>query len=71
MIAPNTLKKAYRLVKDVDEKDIIYVALTIEMNGLLWTGDKKLIKGLQKKGFNKICSLKGNQLIPVDPFFIQ
>lgn len=65
MIAPKTLKKAYRLVKDIDEKDIIYIALTIEMDGLLWTGDKKLIKGLQKKGFNKICALKRSQLVLV------
>jgi predicted nucleic acid-binding protein len=62
LLAPNTLKKAYQLVKDVDEKDIIFVALTIELDGLLWTGDKKLIKGLQKKGFNKICRLKESQL---------
>jgi predicted nucleic acid-binding protein len=65
LIAPNTLKKAYRLVKDIDEKDIIFVALTIEVDGLLWTGDKKLVKGLQKKGFNKICSIKGGQLMPI------
>jgi predicted nucleic acid-binding protein len=62
LLAPNTLKKAYQLVKDVDEKDIIFVALTIELDGLLWTGDKKLIKGLQKKGFNKICRLKESKL---------
>jgi predicted nucleic acid-binding protein len=62
LLAPNTLKKAYQLVKDVDEKDIIFVALTIELDGLLWTGDKKLIKGLQKKGFDKICRLKESKL---------
>ncbi|MGD2087488.1 MAG: PIN domain-containing protein [Candidatus Aminicenantes bacterium] len=65
LIAPNTLKKAYQFVKDIDEKDIIFVALAIELNGLLWTGDNKLIKGLQKKEFNNVCSLKGGQLIQV------
>jgi predicted nucleic acid-binding protein len=66
LLAPNTLKKAYQLVKDIDEKDIIFVALAIELDGVLWTGDKKLVKGLKKKGFNKICSLQGNQLVQVD-----
>ena len=65
LIAPNTLKKAHQLVKDIDEKDIIFVALAIELNGVLWTGDKKLIKGLHEKEFNKVCSLKGGQLIQV------
>ena len=65
LLAPNTLKKAYQLVKDVDEKDIIFVALTIELDGLLWTGDKKLIAGLQMKGFNKFCSLKESRLLRV------
>ncbi len=44
---------AYDLCKDIDENDSIFVALTLEMDGHLWTGDKKLIAGLQKKGFNK------------------
>ena len=46
------LKKGYDLCKDVDEKDIPFVAITIELGGLLWTGDKKLRKGLEAKGFN-------------------
>ena len=62
MIPPDTLKRAYELVQNVDEKDIIFVALTIELDGLLWTGDKKLINGLQKKGFNKFCELQGGEL---------
>jgi len=67
MIPPDTLKKAYELVKDVDEKDIIFIALTIELDGFLWTGDKKLINGLQKKGFNKFCELQGSELYQISP----
>jgi hypothetical protein len=29
------------------------VALTLELDGLLWTGDKKLITGLRERGFDK------------------
>ena len=58
MITTNTLKTAYDLIKDIDENDMIFVALTIEVDGLLWTGDKKLIKGLNKKGFKKIFNYR-------------
>lgn len=47
---------AYHLCKDIDEKDTIYISLTIELDGFLWTGDKKLIKGLSKKNFKKTIS---------------
>jgi predicted nucleic acid-binding protein len=66
MITPGTLKKSLQLVKDVDEKDLIFVALTIELDALLWTNDKKLIKGLQKKEFNKICKLQDHELVQIN-----
>lgn len=53
MITTRTLREAYELVKDVDEKDMIFVALTIEVDGHLWTADEKLKNGLSKKGFNR------------------
>ncbi|MBX7209691.1 MAG: hypothetical protein K1X78_15345 [Verrucomicrobiaceae bacterium] len=43
--------EAWRLCRDVDENDTAYVALTLELNGLLWTGDKESEIGLRKKGF--------------------
>jgi predicted nucleic acid-binding protein len=43
---------AYKLCVNIDMKDIPFVALTIELDGILWTGDKKLINGLLSKGFN-------------------
>jgi predicted nucleic acid-binding protein len=66
MITAGTLKEAFQLVKDVDEKDLIFVALTIELDGLLWTMDKKLIKGVQKKGFSKICKLQDRKLVQIN-----
>lgn len=56
-IPEKTILKAYELVKDVDENDTIFVALTKHLKGSkLWTGDKKLITGLQKKEFKQIIS---------------
>lgn len=47
---------AYDLVKDVDENDTVFVALTDYLNSVLWTGDKVLINGLRQKGFNRVLS---------------
>jgi len=57
-ISDNSLKKAYELCNDIDEKDLLFVALTIELDGLLWTGDKELLRGLIRKGFEQIFILK-------------
>ncbi len=67
MITPGALKQAYELVKDTDEKDILFIALAIELNGLLWTGDKKLVEGLLKKGFNRFCRLEDRVLVRINP----
>ena len=40
-ISVNALKNAWELEKDVDPKDMLFVALTLELNGLLWSGDNK------------------------------
>jgi predicted nucleic acid-binding protein len=40
---------SYQILKDIDEKDTSFLALNLELKGVLWTGDKKLIKGLQNK----------------------
>jgi predicted nucleic acid-binding protein len=42
---------AYDLCKDIDPKDAVFVALSCELDAPLWTGDKKLKKGLMSKGF--------------------
>ena len=53
VISPIHRETAYRLCEDIDEFDTPFVALTLECDGLLWTGDKKLRDGLQAKGFKK------------------
>lgn len=57
-ISDESLREAYALCNDIDEKDLLFVALTIELDGLLWTGDKELLKGLKRKGFEQIFILK-------------
>ena len=43
---------AYRLCKDIDEKDTPFVALALELGFEIWTRDEELKNGLLKKGFN-------------------
>jgi predicted nucleic acid-binding protein len=56
---PNSfLKTAVTLTRDIDFKDFQFVALTLFLNGILWTGDKKLYNGLRRKGFDKVIATK-------------
>lgn len=43
--------QAFELTNEIDEFDTPFVALALEMGAFLWSGDKKLTKGLQKQGF--------------------
>ena len=45
--------EAWRLCRDVDENDVAYVALTLEVGGDLWTSDRELEAGLRRKGFTR------------------
>jgi predicted nucleic acid-binding protein len=56
-ISTSALKAAWELVKDIDPKDMLFVALTIEIDGLLWTGDTKLRTGLMSKGFDSLYNI--------------
>ena len=51
-------KQAYNLVKDIDKKDLLFVALSLQTGYKLWTGDKKLLIGLSEKGFTKIINTR-------------
>ena len=44
---------AYDLCKNIDPKDAVFVALAIELDALIWTGDKKLKNGLIGIGFDQ------------------
>jgi predicted nucleic acid-binding protein len=45
--------EAHRLCRDVDEKDTPYVALTLHVDGRLWTDDDALKNGLRERGFDR------------------
>jgi len=56
LISPTNWKKAYRLCHDIDEDDTPFLALTLHLDGILWTGDRKLSEGLSQKGFTELTS---------------
>jgi predicted nucleic acid-binding protein len=45
-------RKAIETTRDIDSNDSFFIALALEMNAKLWTGDKKLINGLHAKGLD-------------------
>ncbi|MEZ4526789.1 MAG: PIN domain-containing protein [Desulfobacterales bacterium] len=48
---PDDIKtQAFSLVRDIDQKDWVFVASAMSLNAKLWSGDKKLITGLKSKG---------------------
>ncbi len=51
-ISDESLRSGFDLCKNVDVKDAVFISLTIELGGLLWTGDKKLKAELKKKAFD-------------------
>lgn len=55
-ISKSNILMAESLTKDVDFNDLLFVGLTLELKGRLWTGDKKLIRGITQKGFNKVVT---------------
>jgi predicted nucleic acid-binding protein len=46
--------EAHELVKNVDADDVPYVAYAKQFRCKIWSGDKKLIKGLKANGFVNI-----------------
>ena len=60
-IGQKSWEKALMLVREIDEFDAPFVALSLEMDSHLWTGDKKLKKGLENLGITWV--LDTNQLL--------
>jgi predicted nucleic acid-binding protein len=54
MIPELIIKQAYKLTYDIDEKDTLFVAMGMHFNQKLWSGDKVLVEGLRKKGYNEL-----------------
>ena len=46
--------KAFELCHDIDEFDTPFVALAMGLEAKIWSGDKKLMEGLKRKGLG-IC----------------
>ncbi len=55
-IQQQTWKNAITLAENIDEFDAPFIALAMELDAAIWTGDKKLIKGLNKKGIDWILT---------------
>lgn len=53
LFARENWRRAIELCRDVDPGDAPHVAATLEVDGLLWTGDLKLKRGLDAKGFDR------------------
>jgi len=56
LIASKHWAKAASLTADVDPDDTPYVALALTHRCGLWTGDRKLRVGLERKGFEQVLS---------------
>lgn len=57
-IPKDIFNRAYKLCKDIDEKDTPFIALTLFFDAKFLTKDKKLIRGLKKKGFKKFIMIE-------------
>ncbi len=57
-ISDKSLSNASKLCAGVDNNDMLFVVLALELNGLLWTGDKRLKQGLTQKGFNSFFEIE-------------
>lgn len=62
LVPRDIFNKAYRLCCDCDESDTPFVALALFLDARLLTGDKKLVRSLQKKGFANSITMQ--ELIP-------
>jgi predicted nucleic acid-binding protein len=48
--------EAIPIVREVDMDDIAFVVLSEYLDARLWTGDKKLLVGLESRGFHRIIT---------------
>lgn len=50
------LIEAEHMLIDINPDDIPFVALALAFDAKLWTGDKVLVDGLRRKGFNSVIT---------------
>jgi predicted nucleic acid-binding protein len=55
-ILPKYSKLAILIVEKIDPKDAIYVAFSLALDALIWSGDLKLYKSLRKNNFKNIIT---------------
>lgn len=55
-IAPAAWEFAEKIVADIDPKDTPYIAYSKHFECKVWSGDKKLVLGLAKKGYTQFIS---------------
>jgi predicted nucleic acid-binding protein len=58
LIPQKELLKAEELVKNIDIDDTLFVALTNHLKARLWTGDKILLRGLEKKNWSRFITIE-------------
>ncbi len=59
LIAASHWETAFRLCQPVDSSDTPHVALTLQLDALLWTGDKRLKAALRQQGFDRFFESAG------------
>jgi len=56
-LIPQTIwKESEKLVQGIDVDDVDFIALTKQLKGKLWTGDKALQTGFKSKGFKNVLT---------------
>lgn len=55
-IAADSWRVAADLVAGIDEKDLVYVAFAKQLSCKLWTGDRRLLRGLAAKNFHSVLT---------------
>jgi predicted nucleic acid-binding protein len=63
LIPEKTWLAAEKIVENIDADDVDFIALTMHLKGFLWTGDKQLYRGLEKKSFKRVYNTKELQTL--------
>lgn len=66
-ISEKSIEYSFDIVKDIDIDDAVFVALSLDLNAKLWTGDRKLINGLHSKGLD--LTITTSELIQISNDF--